>query len=73
MHYTRTSVYHIHYSEKQRDLPGYLQNFKADFVIVWKKIPLPLAGAVALSTCNKAYQQLPRKGLMIALHSGFKY
>jgi hypothetical protein len=40
-----------------------LQNFKPDFIIDWKKIPLPLAGAVAFSTVhNKAYLQYSHQG-----------
>jgi hypothetical protein len=48
----------------------YLQNFKSDFVIDWKKIPLPLAGAGAFSTVHISIPTtIPHMGLMIALHS----
>jgi hypothetical protein len=65
------SIINFYFSDTQSDLHHYLQNFKSDFVIVWKKIPLPLVGAAAFSHAYYSIPTTPHKGLMIALHSGF--
>lgn len=48
-------IMRLYHHERQEVLRYYLQNFKSDFINVWYKIPLPLAGAAAFSTCVKQH------------------